>query len=94
MENHIEWQKQETQPTEYENRKFRQFVWVIGVKQNEFDGRFWIRSGWGLARISNHHENILGYNREDMEKIALWHDIDFIDKVTHWAPCSVNFSND
>lgn len=72
----------------FEDRPTRQFVLVEGFC--EHGGRLWNRTWCDLATIrpDDHPDSVLGYRREDMERIMRDGDIDCIESVLGWLPAS------
>lgn len=79
------WQPISTLP-EFDKQPGRQFILVEGFKQHS--GALWARKWADVAfiRRSDQPDSILGYRREDMDRIRRDGDMDCIERVTHWAP--------
>lgn len=70
----------------WDQRPGRHFIRVEGWKQHS--GSCWHRLHFDVAWIRRDDlpDSVLGYRREDMDRIMRDGDMDGIDAVTHWAP--------
>lgn len=72
----------------FEKRPSRQFILVEGWK--EHSGQLWNRLYADVAfiRRDDQPDSLLGYRREDIERILRDGDMDGIQKVLGWLPAS------
>jgi hypothetical protein len=72
----------------FDNRPMRQFIVVDGWK--EHSGVLWHRRYADLAYIrrDDQPDSMLGYRREDMERIMRDGDMDGIEAVVGWRPAT------
>ena len=75
---------------DWDHRPIRQFIRVEGAK--EHSGESWHRVWFDVAYIER--DAPFGYRQSDMERARKDGGMDYIERVTHWAPAVFGVSND
>ena len=80
-----EWRRIEDQP-EYDDRPHRQFILVEGWADH--GGARWRRAHWGIATIrrDDQPDCLMGYRREDVERVAEQGGMTGVEHVAYWMP--------